>query len=188
MLKTLLLNQIQFQFEHKINRRSKRVRLAIYPGGRVTVTTPYGTPDSLINQFIHKKSKWILDKLNYSKKFNPTPIKKDKESFAKHKVEALRLAKTRLEFYNKIYKFKYNRVSVKNHTSLWGSCSKRGNLNFNYRIALLPLTHADYVIVHELCHIKEFNHSKKFWDLLAQTIPNHKQIRADLRKIGLGIA
>jgi hypothetical protein len=68
----------------------------------------------------------------------------------------------------------------------WGSCSKKGNLNFNYKIALLPQRHSDYVIVHELCHLREFNHSKKFWDLVEQAVPNHRALRTELKRAGVG--
>ena len=59
---------------------------------------------------------------------------------------------------------------------------KKGNLNFNYKIALLPPKTADYIIVHELCHLKEFNHSPNFWKLVAETIPDYKIIRLKLKR------
>ncbi len=65
----------------------------------------------------------------------------------------------------------------------WGSCSKKKNLNFNARIAQLPDHLIDYVIVHELCHLIEFNHSAKFWALVAQTIPDPQNCRRELRHI-----
>ena len=79
-------------------------------------------------------------------------------SYLKYKETARALAKSRIEYYNTLYGFIFNRISIKNHKSRWGSCSKKGNLNFNYKIALLPEALADYVIVHELCHLGEFNH------------------------------
>lgn len=99
------------------------------------------------------------------------------------KVTALDLVKTRLEYWNLHYKLSYGRVSVKNHVSRWGSCSSKGNLNFNYRIVTLSPKLVDYVVVHELCHIGQFNHSQKFWDLVGETIPNYLECRAELKKI-----
>ncbi len=96
---------------------------------------------------------------------------------------AIELVKTRLEYWNLHYKLTYGRVSVKNHVSRWGSCSSKGNLNFNYRIAELSSKLVDYIIVHELCHRAQFNHSKKFWDLVGETIPNYLECRAELKKI-----
>ncbi|MCX6797673.1 MAG: DUF45 domain-containing protein [Candidatus Falkowbacteria bacterium] len=63
--------------------------------------------------------------------------------------------------------------------------SKKGNLNFNYKIALLPSKIVDYIIVHELCHLREFNHSQKFWNLIARAIPDYLEIRSELKRSGL---
>src|SRR4051812_20805718 len=89
-----------------------------------------------------------------------------KGDYLKYKTEALYLTKARLEHFNQFYNFKYNKITIRNQVSRWGSCSKGRNLSFNFRIALLPKEIADYVIVHELCHLGEFNHSKAFWDLV----------------------
>ena len=75
------------------------------------------------------------------------------------------------------------RLAVRNQRTRWGSCSKQGNINFNYKIALLPERLADYIVVHELCHLGEFNHSQAFWDLVAVAIPDHEARRAELRQV-----
>ena len=80
------------------------------------------------------------------------------------------------------------RLSVRNQRTRWGSCSRTGNLNFNYKIALLPEPLADYIIAHELCHLGEFNHSQAFWDLVAVAIPDYRERRAELRRIERAIA
>jgi predicted metal-dependent hydrolase len=102
--------------------------------------------------------------------------------YLKYKEEARVLVKARLEYFNTFYNFEYKRIAIKNHKSRWGSCSKKGNLNFNYRIALLPPHLADYIVVHELCHLGEFNHSKKFWALVERTIPDWRMRRAELMR------
>jgi len=105
--------------------------------------------------------------------------------YKKYKEAARNLADNRISYYNKLYGFAVNGVAIKNAKTRWGSCSKKGNLNFNYKIALLPEAMADYVIVHELCHLGEFNHSKKFWDLVGVAIPNHKLLRKKIQNIKL---
>lgn len=75
------------------------------------------------------------------------------------------------------------RIAIRNQRSRWGSCSKKGNLNFNYKLAFLPPEVRDYVIVHEICHIKEFNHGRGFWDLVAETVPEHRAMRRKLREV-----
>jgi predicted metal-dependent hydrolase len=109
-----------------------------------------------------------------------TLLKSDKRTYKKNKEQARVLIKSRLDFYNQFYNFNYNRVSIKNLKSRWGSCSSKKNLNFNYKLIFLPLDLIDYTIVHELCHLKQFNHSNEFWKLVAETIPDHKERRRRL--------
>jgi predicted metal-dependent hydrolase len=109
-------------------------------------------------------------------------VRRNKKDYLKYKTVALDFVQRRIEFLNKKYGFVYNRVSIKNQRTRWGSCSKKGNLNFNYKIALLPERLSDYLIVHELCHLKEFNHSENFWNLVSKTVPNYLELRKELRK------
>ena len=98
---------------------------------------------------------------------------KNKIALSLHKEDAKAFTLSRLEYWNQFYNFKYGTVKIKSQTTRWGSCSSKGNLNINYRIVLLPEHLADYLIVHELCHLEEFNHSQKFWNLVSKTIPDH---------------
>jgi len=77
----------------------------------------------------------------------------------------------------------FKRVAIRNQKSRWGSCSSQKNLNFNYRLCLLPSDIAEYIIVHELCHLQEMNHSVKFWRLVEKTIPDYKFRQKRLKKI-----
>lgn len=108
---------------------------------------------------------------------------KNKVDYKAYKEKARELIMSRLEHFAYPYGFSYGRVSIRNQSTRWGSCSKQGNLNFNYRLVQLPLELLDYVVVHELCHLAEFNHSRKFWDLVAQAIPDYKERRRQLKNI-----
>ena len=104
--------------------------------------------------------------------------------FTVSKREQARIfVENRLSYFNKIYKFNINRVAIKNTSTRWGSCSSKKNLNFNYKIIYLKPELADYLIVHELCHLGEFNHSKKFWALVGKTIPNYAKINKELKRM-----
>ena len=103
--------------------------------------------------------------------------------YAHYKEQARTLVHQKIAYWNTFYNFSYNRVSIKNQKTRWGSCSSKGNLNFHYRIALLPEPLADYLIVHELCHLGQMNHSQAFWDLVGQTIPDYRERQAALHKI-----
>lgn len=89
----------------------------------------------------------------------------------------------KIEHYNKVYNFTFNRISIKNQKSRWGSCSSRKNINFNYRLGLISEHLAEYVVVHELCHLEQLNHSQAFWNLVAITIPDYEKRRNELKKI-----
>lgn len=106
-----------------------------------------------------------------------------RKEFIEHKERARAIVQQRIMHFNAFYGFSFGAIRIKNQKSRWGSCSKKGNLNFNYRIALLPERLIDYIVVHELCHLGEFNHSQNFWNLVAQTIPDFAERRAELKKI-----
>ena len=108
-------------------------------------------------------------------------IRGSNKHYLLHKEQARSLVASRLAHFNQHYKFNLKKVFIKNQKSRWGSCSSKGNLNFNYKIALLPPHLADYIIVHELCHLGQFNHSQKFWALVAETMPDWRKMRLMLR-------
>ena len=101
--------------------------------------------------------------------------------YARHKEQARAVIVQRIEKYIGVYGFEFGRVAIRNTKSRWGSCSAKGNLNFSYRLLFLPEHLADYVVVHELCHLQELNHSSRFWQLVSQAVPDYKERRKALR-------
>ncbi len=130
-----------------------------------------------------------LGKITYKVVWRKRRVRKRKKSstpqYRTHKTAALKIVKDRIAHFNAFYQFRVNKITIKNQKTRWGSCSKKGNLNFNYRLALLPQRLSDYVIVHELCHLGQFNHSPEFWKLVAKTIPDYKKIKREFKKIRL---
>ena len=180
MKKQIRLHRQNVEYTLRVSKRAQRMRLAVYLDGSFVVTAPHDMTQSLVDRFIIRKSQWVLDKLEYfrvlgekffSKSTNTT------QDYLKYKENALALAENRIRHFNKVYRFLINTVNIKNQKTRWGSCSKKGNLNFNYKIALLPPRLADYIIAHELSHLGEFNHSQKFWNLVAKTVPDYRKIR-----------
>lgn len=105
------------------------------------------------------------------------------KEYRKLKQQAHLVVHEHLARLNQVYSFSFNRVCVKNHKSRWGSCSKKGNLNFNYKIIHLPLELAEYIVAHELCHLQELNHSPRFWVLVAKAVPDYKARRRKLKAV-----
>lgn len=180
MIKTVLLRGERFSYTIKRHPRSKSVRIRVSGEKKISVTAPRWTPAYFIEGILKRKEDWIF------KTFASFPLSRLNLDhgvlYKKHKEAARRLVWRRLEHFNQFYGFSWNAVSIRNQKTRWGSCSKKHNLNFHYKLALLSEELADYVVVHELCHLKEFNHSQDFWDLVALTIPDHKERRKALRK------
>ncbi len=107
-------------------------------------------------------------------------VKKTIQKFYRGKAEEV--IHDRLQFFNEHYGFFYNQVTLRNQKSRWGSCSRLKNLNFNWKLIMAPIEVIDYVVVHELCHLKQMNHSARYWALVAEIIPDHKQRRKWLRE------
>ena len=94
--------------------------------------------------------------------------------YLRHNETARAVVHERIMFWNEHYRVPIRKVFIKDTKSRWGSCSERGNLNFNYKLVFLAPELRDYVIVHELCHLKRFDHSPAFWAHVAETIPDYK--------------
>ena len=189
MQKLIKIKDKEIEYSLRINRRSKSIRLAVHPLGKVIVTAPSFIPHFLINKFLMDKSDWLIKKIEQFSKIKPTKNKKEqKEEYLKYKNKAMELVIERLEYFNKFYNLKWNRITIRNQKTRWGSCSRKGNLNFNYKIVLLPTNQADYIIVHELCHLKEMNHRKEFWNMVGQTIPEYKHLRRELKDSKLALS
>ena len=172
----------------RVSQRARRLRLTIHSDGALVVTMPRGLSRHFVEQFINKKSQWIITKQDYFKKHPQSQvIRHTKKDFLERKDVALSLAEDRIKYFNDLYKFSVNKITIRNQKTRWGSCSRKGNLNFNFKIVFLPSHLADYIIVHELCHLGEFNHSKRFWNLVVKAVPDYLDLRKELRKNGLAL-
>jgi len=105
------------------------------------------------------------------------------KTYLKHKEEARLVIHSRLTHFAPLCGVNYKRVAIRDTKRSWGSCSSLGNLNFNYKLIFLPKCLSDYVIVHELCHLKELNHSQRFWDEVEKVMPEYRKYQNQLRVI-----
>ena len=162
--------------------KRKSVAIQIRPDGQVIVRAPYGCPRSFINSFIHQKADWIVkhsaeNKQRYEKQVQ---LKKDRPTLSdaqrKRYIETARSIFTqKAAYYARLIGVTYGRISIREQKTRWGSCSSKGNLNFNCLLMLAPAEILDYVVVHELCHRKEMNHSKAFWAEVEKVLPDYRE-------------
>lgn len=172
--------------DYTLNQRRgiRSLRLTVRADRRVMVSAPLRASKMMIDRFIAEKAAWITQALDHFAKRPVTLLSRGtRADYLRHKEAARRLAEERLCHFNHIYGLAYKRVTIRDQKTRWGSCSPSGSLSFNYRIVLLPPRLADYLVVHELCHLRHMNHSKKFWDLVARTIPDYAACRKQLRQL-----
>jgi len=180
-MRTMTLSGLDVPIE--LNKKTNARRLSIRIRGKaVHVSVPKLVPYVVAEQFVRSQSSWIQKQLTESAKNQWLPEHAD---YKNDKKAARKLVVQKLEHWNKFYDFTWGRVAIRDQSSRWGSCSSRGNLNFNWKILHLPLELQDYLIVHELCHLENPNHSKKFWSTVAETLPDYKVHRKRLKKLSL---
>ena len=173
------INMINYTL--KRSTRARSLRLAVYPDGDIVVTSPYFFGLAAIERFVLQHAGWISEKIEKSKSRLVLHI--DRREISMHKKYAASIARARCEYFADIYGVTYKKITIRAPKTRWGSCSRAGNLSFHYKIALLPARLVDYIIVHEICHLIEFNHSKAFWAHVAKTIPDHKIFRKELHTV-----
>ena len=163
--------------------RSSRKTLAIEirPDMRVIVRAPHRAPNGYIEQFISDRADWIVEHLRRMEQKNrqcndTLPVKKlSNNDIKKLADKACTCIPGRVAHFAPLVGVTYGRITIRNQRPRWGSCSSRGNLNFNCLLMLAPPEVIDYVVVHELCHRKEMNHSQLFWNEVARVLPGYAE-------------
>lgn len=168
----------------KRSHRSRHARLTISADNKLTVTLPPRAPLALAQTLISQHQNWIVRHLLKSRP-KRLSLPGGRDDYLQNKTAALRLVRERLHLFNSRYQLQWKTVTIKNATTRWGSCSRLKNLNFNYKIIYLPPELQDYLIVHELCHLAEMNHGRKFWQLVAKSLPHHAKLRRELQRYSL---
>ncbi len=171
-----------------IKSRRKTIAIEIKPDGSVIVRCPLRIPQKTVDSFVESKRQWIENKLKdidskASENIPKLSVREIKELTAKAKD----ILPSKVEYYANLLGVSYGRISVKCQRTLWGSCSSKGNLNFNCLLMLTPEDITDYVVVHELAHRLHMNHSKEFWSCVESILPDYKQRRKWLKKNGASL-
>ncbi|MDX9971084.1 MAG: M48 family metallopeptidase [Candidatus Gracilibacteria bacterium] len=184
MEKEITIKKQTIRYKVKKCNFSKSLKISLFPGPRVLVTMPKYCSFRRADTFVKQNFDKIIENLSKFRDFRPLRLINRDMNYEKNKEKARELIDKILSIYSAYYGFKYTGFSVRNQSSRWGSCSSRAHLNFNYKLLFLPLRLAEYVIVHELCHLKEMNHSDKFWKEVSRIFPNYRELDRELKKYG----
>lgn len=172
---------------HLIRSDRRSIGIEVDREGKVTVRAPYSCEKKRIDRFLLEKENWIRQKVKLQKE-NAMKRQEKREMPEAEKKYYRNLARevlgARTGYYARKMGVTYGRISIREQKTRWGSCSSTGNLNFNWKLVLMPPELLDYVVVHELAHRKEMNHSPRFWAIVEKELPDYCNRREKLKILG----
>ena len=173
-------------------RRSQRrtLSLEITPAGEVLVRAPMKLSKARIEEFVRSRQDWVLAhlekrKADLAEAASVQPL--SEAELAELRARAKDVFARRVAELAPVVGVSWGNITVRFQRTRWGSCSAKGNLNFNALLLLAPPEVLDYVVVHELCHRRELNHSPRFWAEVARALPDYAQNRAWLKAHGAAL-
>ena len=173
--------------KYKLEKSSRKSISVQIKGGEIIVRAPMRMKKEDIDRFLEDHRDWIEENLKKAQaekeKIEKAPPLTYSE-IEKLSVKALEIIPPRAQYYAGLLGVKYSKITVRNQKTRWGSCSSKGNLSFNCLLMLAPIEVLDSVIVHELCHLKEMNHSKRFYDEVLRVFPDYYKHHAWLKENG----
>ena len=173
-----------------IRSKRKSYAISISPDGQITVRVPLVTSDREVRQILSQKQHWIVTKyLEQQEKQINKPVSglTDAQRNAltqRYIVAAKEYFPKRAAYFRQFTGGTYNRITIRDQETRWGSCSAKGTLSFNWRLMLAPPAILDYVVVHELCHLTHMNHSAAFWQAVEAVYPDYRSARRWLKEHG----
>ena len=150
--------------------------------GRLVVRAPYRTIRERIESVIASHEKWINKHIERQVERNKKYEDLTDEKIALLRKEAKRVLPLKVAYYANIMGLKYGRITITGAKTRFGSCSSKGNISFSYRLMLYPDAAVDYVVVHELAHLIEMNHSPRFYKIIENLLPDYKERKKLLKK------
>ena len=183
MLHALPFGETTLNYSLNQTRRSRRMRISIDADASITVRAQPPMSQRYIEGVLVARQGWILKTIEIIRRRGVViRIAHDPAAYKKYKKTALEFVCKKIEEFNRAGEFSFSTISIRNQRKRWGSCSKNGNIIFNYKLLFLPDELSAYVVVHELCHLKQHNHSRAFWQEVGRKIPDYRERIAALRK------
>ncbi len=174
--------------EYQIIRSSRKtLSIEVTRDGRVLARAPYRFPERDIERFIREKEERIVSQVEKIRSIRDSAQPLTKEELKDLAQRAKKLIPERVAFYSEQMGVTYGRITIRHQKTRWGSCSDDGNLNFNCLLMLAPDDVLDYVVVHELCHLKELNHSGSFWAEVEHVMPGYREPAEWIKENGLAL-
>ena len=179
----------RIRYRIKKHARARRIRITVHQDNTVIVTRPRYIPVHAVQWFVRTNSTWIYGQLGKTRADGSafTHTFTNDAHYRTHKEAARLIVQEKVAYWNRLYGFSYRAIQVRNQRTRWGSCSSNGTLSFHYKILFLPETLQDYLVVHELCHLKQMNHSHAFWALMRTAIPDAAQRCQTLRRMEIPV-
>lgn len=167
----------------RISTRTKRVSIRLQRDGTVLLTLPRGFRLERGERFLWEKRAWMERARARQARLPPKRSREERhEEYQAVKEQALQTITACVKKYAEQYGFTYTGISIRAQTTRWGSCSSRGRLSFQYRLALIDAELMEYVVVHELVHTRFMHHGPAFWTCVEGILPDYQSLRARLRK------
>lgn len=169
------------------SRRARHISITVKSSSGVRVAVPRRSSIKQAREFVNLKKSWIkkhLEKLELAEQHNRL---KQADMPPIDRAEAGKILVNRLEYLARKHGFEYNRVSIRQQKTRWGSCSSLKNISLNAQLVRLPADLMDYVLLHELVHTRIYNHSPRFWAELDRYAGNARAMSKRLRQTGLGL-
>ena len=174
-------------FTYRVIRSDRKTISLQLKNGELTVRAPKKTTDRAIAEFVERHRSWIMKRRDRILPPGAAPIPFTEEELAELALQAKKVIPQRVAYFAPLVGVTYERVTIRHQRSRWGSCSGKGNLNFNCLLLLMPPEVLDYVVVHELCHRREMNHSKRFYAEVQRVMPDYRTHMRWLKEHGSAI-
>lgn len=170
-------------YEVRKSVRARRLRLTVNVHGQVTVTLPARLPDRAAERLLREKSTWVRSKIAFFASLErPVKLESSPAEYRRYRESTLRLVKRLIQRHQSALGVECTAVTIRRQRQRWGSCSRTGRLHFNYKLIFLPEALSEYVVVHELAHLRHFNHSAAFWQAVAAVLPDAASRRRELKR------